>query len=216
MNKNNDVIQSNNLGDTRMNSIIKNALYYYDSNQDNIIKLLKKIYYIEYDKTNHFTRKIKLYDINKGILLESSYEIAAIFNPNTSIWKWAWSISNLDKQYTIISRKIFDYAINLDPINELLLRDKLITSDIKIFNELQFDIFVSLASYISRSPFILKIPFIKTESIKRNENEDTNKSENFFLSNYKSMFNFITESSTNTQDKIYPLIILYYISEYKN
>ena len=32
MNKNNDIIQINNLSDTRMNSIIKNALYYYDSN----------------------------------------------------------------------------------------------------------------------------------------------------------------------------------------
>jgi hypothetical protein len=211
MNKNNDIIPINNLSDTRMNSIIKNALYYYDSNQDNIIKLLKKIYYFEMIKSNYFTKKIKLYDIKKNILLESSYEIAAIFNPNTSIWKWAWSISNLDKQYTNISRKIFDYAINLDPINEFLLRDKLITSDIKIFNELQFDIFVSLASYISRSPFILKMPFIATDTI-----EGTNKSEIFFLNTYRNTFNFITESSTNTQDKIYPLIILYYISEYKN
>ena len=214
MNKNNDIIQINNLSDTRMNSIIKNALYYYDSNQDNIIKLLKKIYYFEMIKTNYFTKRIKLYDVKKKILLESSYEIAAIFNPNTSIWKWAWSISNLDKQYTNISRKIFDYAINLDPINEFLLRDKLITSDIKIFNELQFDIFVSLASYISRSPFILKMPFIATDTIEGIE--ETNRSEIFFLNTYKNTFNFITELSTNTQDKIYPLIILYYISEYKN
>ena len=208
MNKNNDIIQINNLSDTRMNSIIKNALYYYDSNQDNIIKLLKKIYYFEMIKTNYFTKRIKLYDVKKKILLESSYEIAAIFNPNTSIWKWAWSIPNLDKQYTIISRKIFDYAINLDPINEFLLRDKLITSDIKIFNELQFDIFMSLASYISRSPFILKIPFIRTNILKKNKS-------NILLNTYKDMFNFITEQTTNTKDKIYPLIILYYISEYK-
>jgi hypothetical protein len=208
MNKNNDIIKNNNLGDNRINSIIKNAIYYYDSNQDNIIKLLKKINYFEIDRKNHFTQKIKLYDFNKNILLESSYEIAAIFNPNTSIWKWAWSIPNLDKQYTIISRKIFDYAINLDPINEFLLRDKLITSDIKIFNELQFDIFMSLASYISRSPFILKIPFIVTKQILKNKSN--------ILNTYKNMFNFITEPITNTQDKIYPLIILYYISEYKN
>ena len=209
MNKNNDIIKNNNLGDNRINSIIKNAIYYYDSNQDNIIKLLKKIYYFEIDRKKHFTQKIKLYDFNKNILLESSYEIAAIFNPNTSIWKWAWSIPNLDKQYTIISRKIFDYAINLDPINEFLLRDKLITSDIKIFNELQFDIFMSLASYISRSPFILKIPFIRTNILKKNKS-------NILLNTYKDMFNFITEQTTNTKDKIYPLIILYYISEYKN
>ena len=138
--------------ENRINFIISNALNYYDINQPNVISILKKIRYYSFIDNINTLNQIILYDKNFKEILKSSYEIVSIYNPNTNIWKWSWSIANLEKKYTIISRKILEYALNLDPLTENILRSKLINSDIKIINKLQLDIFLSLSSYISKNP----------------------------------------------------------------
>lgn len=203
MNRDNKIDEETN--ENRINFIIKNALNYYDMNQENVIKLLSKIKYYSYIDNLNTLNQIILYDKDFNILIKSSYEIVSVYNPNNNIWKWSWSIANLEKKYTIISRKILEYALNLDPINENLLRSKLINSDLKILNKLQLDIYLALSSYISKKPFILTLPIMHTSHLNKNINgKDT---ELFY---YEDTFKFST-----SLDNSLPLISFYYISDYK-
>lgn len=202
MNYENEIDEENN--ENRVNFIISNALNYYDMNQENILKLLKKVKYFSYVVNLNTLNQIILYDDNFNTLLSSSYEIVSVYNPNNNIWKWSWSISSLEKKYTIISRKILEYALNLDPIKENLLRTKLINSDIKINNKLQLDIYLALSSYISKKPFILTLPIIETKPFVKTIN---GKSVNLGI--YRDTFDFSKNNNS------LPLISFYYIYDYK-
>ena len=70
--------------------------------QLNVISILKKIRYYSFIDNINTLNQIILYDKNFKEILKSSYEIVSIYNPNTNIWKWSWSIANLEKKYTII------------------------------------------------------------------------------------------------------------------
>jgi len=142
-----------------MNNIIKSALENYDSNQEKILKILKKVFYIE-RRTTERVKYIIFYDKDKKKLFESSYQIAGIYLVKNNIWKWAWALSARSKDETYLSRKVLDYAFNLDNEDELELRSRLINSNIQILNNIQIDINISIISYITKIPFIFKIPLI--------------------------------------------------------
>jgi hypothetical protein len=142
-----------------MNNIIKSALENYDKNQEKILKMLKDVYYLEFDIRERI-KYITFYDKNKKKILESAYQLAGIFIENSNTWKWAWTLPGRNKDETNLSRKVLDYAFNLDNELELELRSRLINSNISIINNIQIDINVSIISYITKIPFIFKIPLI--------------------------------------------------------
>jgi hypothetical protein len=142
-----------------MNNIIKSALESYDKNQEKILKMLKNVYYLEFNTENRI-KYIIFYDKNKKKILESAYQLAGIFIENSNTWKWGWTLPGRNKDETSLSRKVLDYAFNLDNISELELRSRLINSNISIINNIQIDINVSIISYITKIPFIFKIPLI--------------------------------------------------------
>lgn len=140
----------------KLDITLRNALEYYDTNQLEINNFLNKVKYIKFVNNKKSNDQIIFYDDNSNILLESSYEIMGIYMPQNKIWKWSWSIPTIINKYTYISRKILEYALNLDPIKDYVLKTQLINSKIKIINDIQIDIHTAISSYLSKKPFIFK------------------------------------------------------------
>jgi hypothetical protein len=184
----------------KIDSTIRSALEYYDINCEKYHNFINKIKYIKLINNNHQTDEIVFLDKNKNILLQSSYEILGIYLPKQNIWKWSWSIPTFQKKYTFISRKILEYAFNLDQDNEYLLRSKLINSKINIYNNLQLDIHIALSSYIGKQPLIFKF----YNFLEENEDND-NDSDSDDL--------FINMSNHNNNDKDY-MIMYFFILNY--
>jgi hypothetical protein len=139
-------------------SNIRSALEYYDNHQLKIIELLKKIEFIKIIRNTPSTNQIVFYDSDKKILLESNYETLGFYFQTSNIWRWAWSMPTLTKNDSSISRRILNYAFDLEPTKEYILRSELLNSKILIKNNLQIDIHVALSSYLTRKPFIFKLP----------------------------------------------------------
>ncbi len=144
------------MSDNLMNEDIKSALEYYDSNQPSVNEIINKTAYLKKQDNQNITDEIFFYDKNKKLIYKSAYELIAVYMPSMSTWKWAWSLPTAKKKSTFFSRKILEYAFNLDEEKEFLLRSTLINSKIKIDNNLQLDIYLSLTAKLSKKPFILK------------------------------------------------------------
>ncbi len=145
------IMASNFIGDD-----IKTSFEYYDSNQPKVNEIISKTVYIKTKDNKNITDEIFFYDKNKKLIFKSSYEIISVYLPNTGTWKWAWSLPTAPKKSTSFSRKLLDYAFNLDSEKEFLLRTTLINSKIKIINQIQLDIYLALTANLSKKPFILK------------------------------------------------------------
>ena len=177
---------------------IKSALEYYDLYQFKILNFYKKIEYFKLIGGNNLTPSINFYDINKNLLFKSSYEIVGMYKQNNNIWKWGWSISYFNNNENEISRKILNYAINLDSVitNEIILKSEILDSKILIKNNLQLDIYIALSAYLTKIPFIFKFPYII-------EDEDNNDN----LIPYKKLF--LNKDYNNLQ------ILYIFIIDYK-
>ncbi len=173
-----------------IDDIIQSSLEYYDSNQPKIIDIVDKVYYIKFKNNKNITDEIVFYDKNKKEIFKSSYEILSAYIPNQQIWKWAWSLPTILKKSSFISRKILEYALNLDHQKDYLLKSTLINSKIRIINDLQLDIYIALSANLSRKPFIFKIylaPLSEEEDAEfypyrqLNEDPDNSKYITFYL-----------------------------------
>jgi hypothetical protein len=159
----------------KIDSTIRDALEYYDKNQEKYNAFFNKIKYIKFIDNNNMIDDIIFYDQNNNILLESSYEILGVFLPQSQLWKWAWSIPTINKKYTFISRQILTtYAFNLDNMEELALRADLTNSKIKITNKVQLDIHIALSSYLGKQPLIFKFYNKFDDDSKLTSEEKTN------------------------------------------
>ena len=125
-----------------------------------------------------------------------------IFLPKSRMWKWSWSIPTIHKKYTFISRKILEYAFNLDHTKELPLRADLINSKIKIINDLQLDIHIALSSYIGKQPLIFKF-YNKFDDDSKFEKYDKNDSLSNNVQNEKfnTKLKKYSSASSNTSQK---------------
>ena len=137
--------------------MVKEALEYYDLNQNLIEDLTQKISYIEYvDSEKDFEHnKIILYDSNQNEILQSKYEYIGTYDSNTLIWSWAWSIPTMKKKNTTILRKILNYGVELEPTQNFL-KTELITSRFRVTNKIQLDIYSAIVSYLSKKPKVIR------------------------------------------------------------
>jgi len=194
----------NNINENLLDPIIKNSLEYFDSNQPKIQKIINNIEYIEFIISNDKIDQIYFYNSEKIKFFESRYEILSIFIPQTNIWKWSWSLPTAGKKNTFITRKILEYAFNLNPEKDYLLKSTLINSKIKIINNIQLDIHLALSSYLSKKPFIFKFYIVP---LNVNENIDENTKKNFKnLYSYKKVLN---DKNIKNYISVYLLLIDY-------
>ena len=140
--------------------LITNSLEYYDRNREKYSKLFSKIKYYsyEYSDSDLEHNKIIFYDKHKNLIFTSRYEIIGIFNNYSNTWAWAWSIPYLGKNTIITSKKILNYALDIEPNDDnQFIKTELITSRLRISNLTQIDLHVAIVSYISKNPLIFKI-----------------------------------------------------------
>ena len=173
---------------------IKAAQEEHDIYQYKIINFLKKIEYLKLENNPNLTPRIKFYDINKTLLLDSGYEIIGKYNQKNNIWQWGWSIFSINNNQNFISRNILNYAFKLkfDTQQEVILKSVLLQSRHLIKNKMQLEILLALSSYLSKFQFIFKIPMLP-EIL------------NDYI-NYKSLF---TDNNFNNSDIYYLFIIDY-------
>jgi hypothetical protein len=143
-----------------LSDLIKKSLFYYDN------QILK---YKEYsDNTlgdvdqNYNTINIR--DLNHNIKLTAEYEILGIFDNQTKIWCWAWLIPYLNYDETIISRKLMEYGLKLEPNSNtddhFYIKSQLLNSRITIENSFELDIHLALCSYLIKDLFKFILPSI--------------------------------------------------------
>ena len=147
------------------NTLVQRALEYYDKNYELNIDFFNKIndIRIENKSDNDMDRNIiKFYDKNNKLLRKYKYEIIGIYKENQNLWQWAWANSELPKNLNFLSRKILNYGLDLDT-KQTFLKTELITSTFKLSSDIQLDIHIAIASYLSKIPLIyeLKNYFVK-------------------------------------------------------
>ena len=141
-------------------NIVKDALKYYDTNNEKYNNIRKRMKYIKPIKTNINginSFKYIFYDKDMNELFSSRIEILARSYNKINTWIWGWGIPIIDKSYTTIIRKVFLYGSDLDiqtNLSNILLKNELVTSRFRIDNKIQIDIHCAIASYLSKKPFI--------------------------------------------------------------
>jgi len=181
---------------TKLDPIIRDSLESYDINQMKYNKIINKIKFIEFKNNENVLDQdyIIFYDKNYNKIHESSYQIFGIYMPQTQMWKWSWAIPSILKKHTYISRKILEYAFDLD-VSQYILKSELINSKIKIENDLQLDIHTALSSYIAKQPFVFK--WYNRYSNGEEENEDEDESSNNESSNDNTSNDSTSNDSTS-------------------
>jgi hypothetical protein len=146
---------------------VSKALEYYDSNKEKYRGLFKHVDTIEFVPREDGTKydQIVMYDKNNKLLYRIPYEIIGIYNNLSKTWAWAWSWSSLKKISTTTSRKILNYAFDLDPMKYHFLKTELTTSRFRINTEVQLDIHVALGSYLSKNPIIMEFVWYENAEI---------------------------------------------------
>jgi hypothetical protein len=195
----------------KIDSTIRDSLNYYDSNREKYKDFFEKIKYIKFVNNNNLIDDIIFYDSNKKVLLESSYEILGVYLPKSETWKWSWAIPTIHKKYTYISRKILEYAFNLDHIKELPLRNSLINSKINIANDLQLDIHIALSSYVGKQPIIFKF-YNKFDDEIENLNSNV-KTSNKKDSEDDELYNYVSENKDFDENY---MVMYLFILDYEN
>jgi hypothetical protein len=170
--------------------IFRNILEEHDNNTLKINKKLEnyKYFKLKYNSLSNEMSEISLYDNKKKEILNCKYQLLSIYVPNLKLWKWAWSLPAANKKHSFVSRKILNYALDIENINMLFIREPLINSNIIIENDLELELLIGISSYLTKQNFIKGFYFI-------NENEGV-------LNNIKKV-----EESDNIND----YMIHYYI-----
>lgn len=141
--------------------LIKNALEYYDKENDKYNKILKKVVRHSFEDTKGDLNPsfITLYDKNDKKLLTAEYQSIGYYYELFKLWIWSWAKPN-PKKTVSLSRKILSYGLEYDSDPEDLLmcifRSRLITSRFIIPNKTQLDVHIAIAGYLSKHPIYYK------------------------------------------------------------
>jgi hypothetical protein len=140
------------------NSLVTDALAYYDENVEKYKHVFDNVKYMKYsyaeNDNDHST--ISFYDEYQKILFSSRFEYIGSYSAVTTTWKWAWA-GIFKRNLTNIIRKILNYGAELEQ-NMKVLKTELITSVFVVNDEIQLDIHVAIASYLSKKPLIFQLP----------------------------------------------------------
>jgi hypothetical protein len=204
---------SNNITDDITNEIIKSSLDFYDKYQPKIQKILNEINYIKIIDNNNINDEYVFYDSDNKKIFSSKIETLSIFIPQTSTWKWSWSIPFAKYKNTLISREILNYAFTLNSENDLFLKSTLVNSKIIIKNDYQLDIYLSLSALLSKKTFILKIyllpplesdEFNDSNNYNDSSNNSSNNSPNKYVYHYKKI---LENPNTKNYISVYVLLV---------
>jgi hypothetical protein len=174
-------------------NIFSKALEYYDINKEKYIEFNNKINFIKFKKgKNDYDHNIiEFYDVEKKKIHSSRYEILGSFNNSSRNWIWAWSDTRLNPNTIFLSKKILNYGLDLESNSDnMFIKNELITGEFIINNNLQLDLHVSIASYLSKKPFIFYYKITKKidDDLININNKDNN--EKNFIEYYLFILDF--------------------------
>jgi hypothetical protein len=86
------------------------------------------------------------------------YTYIGKYNTKSNIWIWGWSVSSADKSMIEVSRRVLNYALDLDT-KYISLKSELITSRHQVSTPTQIDILVALTAYLSKCSFIYPLKY---------------------------------------------------------
>jgi len=127
--------------------------------------------------------EFKIYDIplqnNVKPILKGNCSVIGIFNKILSIWQWGWSMPLKLKMENYISRKILNYAFDMDldaDINssveqQMILKTELLNSKLYMeYPSVEIEKYIAIALYITQADYYYK-EIIENVNIKTNEKE---------------------------------------------
>lgn len=158
-----------------MNLNIENIFDYFD----NIPDINENYNYFKLDKEN---QEILFYDSNKKLLTKYKYQILGKTNNTDNIlhWYWGWSLDFI-KSKIILSKKLFEYGLNIDSNTNQYLKQILVNSNIKINNNYSKELIIATSLYLLKHNnfFTYKIPLYD------NSNNNDNKKDYIYKKYYK-------------------------------
>lgn len=130
----------------------------------------KNIKYIYNNEKNELV--IKYNNITK----KYDTEILGLFDETSNTWIWSWSIANVDmeKNKTIISKKLLNYGLDIEiknnkEIDKTYIKSVLTTSRIHIKNYSNLQFILSLSTYLIKNKikgfYYFSYPKNRTENI---------------------------------------------------
>ena len=179
-------------------SIIIDALEYYDDNTEKYGAKFKAVKYVKFElaDTNMDHNKIIMFDKTKTQIYKSRYELLGTYVSTTNTWLWGWAMPLSKKNSTVIARKIMNYGAELDP-EERFLKTELITSRFRITDPIQLEIHTAVASYLAKKPLIYK--FFSYDDVRFEQNQWLDVTQSYAgLTNdeYKIFYLFILDSES--------------------
>ena len=141
-----------------MNNFIKNSIEYYDSKQNDLLsnlKLLKKHEIIKKDNSSDLRENIFIIKNkeNDNIIYESKYEIIGKIDKKNKILTWSWSLPDINKNKTYISRTLLNYGLDLKDKNLIELKTMLTNSKIKFNDDLSLGFLRIIIIFLSKKDF---------------------------------------------------------------
>lgn len=154
--------------------LVRNALEYYDSNNEKYDKIKKKVRYVVRDKTHQENNKkeknvviCSFLDKNKQHIFSSKIELLGVYYVIPKVWAWAWGIPTVDKMLCTTIKNVLIYGTDIevlshDPnsiynMDNVLLKNELTTTRFRASEGIQIDIHCAIASYLTKKPFIMPI-----------------------------------------------------------
>jgi len=145
--------------DPSYKNLIQTSLIRYDKNMERYGKLLSKVAFYKL-RSKNYVRYISFYDAKKKKLLSTKFQTLGLYDPKTNVWIWAWSVASLKKHTVVLSRKLLNYALNIDSDEDAahtFLKQQILTSRIIIGNKLQFDIHMAVSLYITKQACVIAV-----------------------------------------------------------
>ncbi|VVU94708.1 hypothetical protein CPAV1605_433 [seawater metagenome] len=146
-----------------LSALIPTSLEYYDKNNEKYSSFFNNITNSKTIQNNSDMERnrILFYGKDNEIILESQYEFIGFYYKKYNLWCWGWASPILKKNETFIIRKLLNYALEIDLTlkeNEQFkfIKTVLINSRSRITDELQLDIHIALASYLSKKKMVYK------------------------------------------------------------
>lgn len=139
--------------------IIENALLNFDKNKLKYNKFLSHVDSYYFTNTNLDTtyNVVTFLDENGDEIFSSRYEILGSYNSYLKMFMWSWANYSLNKNSLNISKKILNYAFNLNSLDDsFFFKISLITSKLLFENEMHLDFHIALCSYLTKHPLMFE------------------------------------------------------------
>lgn len=146
------------------NYIIKNAYNYLDNKLEKYRqKVQGKVakWRLISSSSDNITPIYEFFDVNDKLLFKAECEILGIEyrdENNKDLWVWSWAHVGLDKNQTILSRRLLQYGLDIitKDLNDYFLKSIFINSRLKI-NDVEVVVILALSIYISKKEYIMKL-----------------------------------------------------------